>query len=122
MAAEQRSEHVTRPVNTEGDSPMEESISDTEAPQENTDTVHTDKEKHNTTDENENIDTEMIEEIKQAWIVNFNKYKDTPMKDGEYQTKLDRNIPEIELMIANRTVTEFIHDRKRQRMEFRSGI
>ena len=110
MVAEQTSEHVTQPVNTEGDNPMEENTSNIETPQDNTDHVNTDQQEHNTTDENENIDTEMLDEIKQAWNVNFNKYKDTPLKDREYQTKLDRNMPEIELVIANRIVSEFIQE------------
>ena len=117
MAAEQASEHVTQPVNTEGYNPMEENTSNIETPQDNTENVNIDRQEHNTTDENENIDTKMLEEIKQAWNVNFNKYKDTPLKDSEYQTKLDRNIPEIDLVIANRIVTEFIF-RNRQKIEF----
>ena len=110
MAAEQTSEHETQPVNTEGYNPMEENTSNIETPQDNTENINIDQQEHNTTDENENIDTKMLEEIKQAWNVNFNKYKDTPLKDREYQTKLDRNIPEIELVIANRIVTEFIQE------------
>ena len=119
MVAEQTSEHVTQPVNTEGDNPMEENASNIETPQDNTDNVNTDQQEHNTTDENENIDTEMFEEIKQTWNVNFNKYKDTPLKDRGYQTKLDRNIPEIELVIANRIITEFIQEQAK--MGFRYG-
>ena len=52
----------------------------------------------------------MFKEIKQTWNMSFNKYKGTPLKDKGYQTKLDRNIPEIELVIANRIVTEFIQE------------
>ena len=61
MAAEQTSEHVTHSVNTEGDNPMEENTSDIETPQNNTESVNTDQQEHNTMDENENIDTKMLE-------------------------------------------------------------
>ena len=66
MAAEQTSEHVTQPVNTEGYNPMEENTSNIEIPQDNTENVNIDQQEHNTTDENENIETKMLEEIYQA--------------------------------------------------------
>ena len=39
---------------------MEESTSNMETPQENADNVNTDQQEHNTTDENESIDTEIL--------------------------------------------------------------
>ena len=47
-------------------------------------------------------------ELKQAWLINFEKYMNIDVKDREFYTKQDRKIPEEELEIVNEIISEHL--------------
>ena len=56
------------------------------------------------------IDQERLENMKARWNENYNKYKDKPLHTLEFLTKTDRNIPENDLKIVDKLVTDFIEE------------
>ena len=48
--------------------------------------------------------------MKARWSENYDKYKDKPLREREFLTKTDRNIPENDLKIVDKLVNDFIEE------------
>ena len=68
----------------------------------------TEKQREQQTDPD--IDQQRLENMKAGWNENYNKYKGKPLHEREFHTKRDRNIPENDLKIVDKLVTDFIEE------------
>ena len=54
------------------------------------------------------IDQEWLENMKARWSKNYDKYKDKPLREREFLTKMDRDISENDLKIVDKLVNNFM--------------